>query len=490
MNITREEIDKLSSVIKLEIAEEDYLPNVDSALRQQRRNAQMPGFRKGKVPMGIIKKTYGSKFKMDEINRLISEKLLEYIKEEELPVIGEPMPSEERNTPSDDFANQKDFEFYFEIGLAPQVNINFEETTLPYYVIKVEDKFIEESIKGFQKQFSERKVRDEITEDEMLVGDFVEVNQEGEAIENGIEAEEVTISLKMMKDDDIKKMFIGKKNDEEIIFNVKKAYPNEAELANMLNIDKELVEEMTGDFKFTISEIAEFIPAEVNAELFQNAFPEDDIETEEEFRERIARDYREEFEHSSDYKLKEDFVDNIIEEQNIELPESILKRKLLQEHESLNKDNIDQEFEKMRKSLKWIFIKQEIAKKYDIKVSEEEIANIASEKLMQQVQQSYGFDPSLLGAEFFESQVQELLKDEKNKDNLAQEVVDIKAIQIIKENVKRDEKEVSLEEFKAIMGIDNEKQENEEKSVETDSDSENEETNENQTQNEEEKNVE
>ncbi len=452
MNITKENKEGLNAVIKVNIEEKDYREKVNKIIKDYKKKARIDGFRTGHVPEGLIRKMYGKAILVDEVNKLISESLTKYIREENLKVLGEPLPSKEEQKEIN-FDTDKDFEFAFEVGLAPEVEIKLSKRDkVPYYDIKVDDELRQKQIEQLTKQFGSFASVEEIADKEMLKGDFVELDDEKKPKEDGIKADDVTISLEMMKDEEILKQFIGKKVGDKVVFNVRKAYPNDTEISSMLRIDKDKAEQVQGDFEYEIKNIQKFVPAEVNQELFDKAYGEGNVKSEEEFKEKVTEGIKQSLVKESDYRFGVDAKKKLVKKFDPELPEQFLKRWLMESNEGkLTEEQLDNDFPAFIEDLKWQLIKDQIAKDEEIKIAEEEVLATAKELTAMQFQQ-YGMGG--LPDEHLENYAKEILKKDEERRKIQDKLQEDKVLENLKEKIKLDTKAVSVKEFEKIWEAD------------------------------------
>ncbi|MBL7112138.1 MAG: trigger factor family protein, partial [Bacteroidales bacterium] len=258
MNITKENIDGLNAVLKIKLDEEDYSERMEKVLKDYRKTAKMPGFRPGKIPAGLIKKLYGTPVLIEEINKIVSKSITKYLIDEKLNILGEPLPNEEMNKEFD-WEKQKEFEFAFDLGLSPELNLALtQKDKVPFYTIDVDNKMIESTKENYAQRLGTLEPAGKIEGNDLLKGHFVQVDETETEMEDGITSEDSTMSLEVMKDEKIKKSFHGKIVGDSVIMDVKKAYPNDTELASILKIDKQHVPEISPLFKFTVNEISRF----------------------------------------------------------------------------------------------------------------------------------------------------------------------------------------------------------------------------------------
>ncbi len=445
MNITRENKNEVNATLKILVEKPDYEKAVEDSLKDFRKKANIPGFRPGKVPAGLVKKRFGKGILVEEVNKILSENLSKYIVEEKLQLLGEPLPNEAEQKDIDWDADES-FEFAFDVALAPDVKVLLDKNMeLPYYKIKVSKEMIDEQIDRIQTQTGKNIPADDVKEKGLVRGDFVQLDENGEEVENGIRPEGILVSVDLIKDEEIKKEFIGKKKDDVIIFDPVKAYNNRHEVGHMLNISHEDAETLDSNFKFTIKEILEFRKAELNEELFKKMYGEEsEIKTEEDLRNKVKEEIAENLAFSSDHKFTIDARDFLLEKTDVELPEEFLKRWLLKVNKELTEEQIENEFDGFTKDLKWQLIKDAIAKDNDLKVEPDEAADYAKQVARAQYNQYGIFD---VPDEQLESYAKMIMEKPEERENIYKKLQEEKVINVVKENVKIDEKEVTRDEF-------------------------------------------
>lgn len=454
MNIVKENINDLTAVLKVNITKDDYTEKVENVIKDYRKKARIDGFRPGKIPTGLIKKMYGKGILVEEVNKLISESLTNYIRDEKLNLLGEPLPSENQKTA--DFDNETEFEFLFDVAIAPEVEIKLsKKDKVPYYSIKVDDKLLESHTDNYTRKFGEFKDVEETTDIEMLTGNFIQLNEEGNILEDGIKADDVRITIEYIKDADIKTAFAGKKVGDKINLDVRKAYPSDSEIASMLKIDKEKAKEISGDFQFEIVKVQRFEKAEINQELYDKAFGKDVIKSDEEFKAKVTEEIKSNFVKETDYRFMIDAKQKFVEKINPELPTEFLKRWLTIVNEGkFTAEQIEEEYPKFEDDLKWQLIKDQIIRDNEIKVEESEVLDAAKEVTAAQFAQ-YGL--ANMPDEQLEQYAQEILKKDDERRKLYEKKFEDKVVDFIKDLVKLDTKEVTTEEFQKLWENDQKK---------------------------------
>jgi len=387
---------------------------------------------------------YGKAILVDEINKMLSESLVDYLKKEELNILGEPLPSQDSE--SIDFDNQKVFDFKFDVAFAPEFEVKLSKREkLNYYVLKPDEKLIDDTINNYAYQNGENVPVDEITEkEETLKGDIVQLDADNNPLEDGIKKENGLMSLQVMKDEDIKKQFEGKKVGDAVDFDLKKAYPNDTEIASLLEISKEDAAKVEGNFRITINEINKFTPAEVNQELYDKIYGEGTVTSDEQFREKIVEEIKENFKYQSEYKFMLDAKEKLIKKLDLDLPDEFLKRWLDATNKELTKEQIEEEYDKFKEDMQWQLIVDKIYKDNDFKVEESEVMDYAKESTRQQFMQ-YGL--SYIPDEQLENYAKEIASKPEERRKILDKLAENKAVEFIKESVKIEEKEVSLDEF-------------------------------------------
>ena len=394
MKISFECADKINGLLTMTVEKADYQDAVEKQLKNYRKKAQVPGFRPGMVPMGMIKKQYGTAVKVDEVNKLLGEKLYEYVRENKIQMLGEPLPNQEKQIPQD-FENADDLTFVFDIAVAPEFKAELTgRDKIDYYTIKVDDKMLDDQVQMYASQ----------------AGEFVKAE----------------------------------------VFNPKKAYPdNDAEVAALLKVKKEEVKDLNADFSFQITEIRHFQPAEVDQKLFDRVFGEGEVKDEKAFRAKIAEGIAPQLQQNSDYKFLLDVRKHMEKKVGkLEFPEALLKRVMLQNNQDKGADFVEKNFEGSIKELAWHLIKEQLVAAQNIKVEDADVKNVAKEAMRAQFAQ-YGM--SNVPDDVLENYANEQLKKRENIDNFVDRAVDVKLTEALKNVVKLNAKEVTFEEFNKLM---------------------------------------
>ena len=449
MNITFEAPDKINGLLTITVEKEDYQEKVEKTLKDYRKRAQVPGFRPGMVPMGMIKKQYGTAVKVDEVNRLLGDKLMEYIRENNIQMLGEPLASEKQE--AQDLEKDGPFTFVFDIAVAPEFKAELSgRDKIDFYTIDVDDKLIDQQVQMYASQAGEFVKGEVFSGNDTLTGDLRQLDDKGNTLEGGITTEGGMIMPAYIKVEDQKKLFDGCKPGDIITFNPKKAYPdNDAEVAALLKVEKEQVKDLTSDFSYQVTEIRHFQPAEVNQALFDRVYGEGTVKDEKEFREKIAEALKGQLVQNSDYKFFLDLRAHMEKKVGkLEFPEALLKRVMLNNNNDKGEDFVEKNFEGSIKELKWHLIKEKLVAANEIKVEEDDLKAVAKEAVRQQfIQYGMGNVPD----DVLENYAAEQLKKRENLDNFVDRAVDEKLVEKLKTVVKLNEKTVSLDEFNKML---------------------------------------
>jgi len=448
MNIKFESADKINGKMTITIEQADYQEAVEKKLKDYRKKAQVPGFRPGMVPMGLIKKQYGTAVKADEVNRILGEKLYEYVRENKIQMLGDPLPAEGQNPL--DLQGDGPFEFVFDIAVAPEFKAELtNKDKVDFYTIKVDDKLIDDQVQMYASQAGEFVEAQQWSGNDTLKGDLRQLDAKGNTLEGGITTEGGMIMPSYMKGEDEKKKFDGAKLGDIITFNPKKAYPdNDAEVAALLKVDKEVVKDLDCEFSYQITEIRHFQPAAVDAKLFERVFGEG-VKDEADFRQRIADSLKAQLVANSDFKFLQD-VRKYVEKKvgDLQFPEALLKRIMLQNNQDKGEEFVEKNFDASIAELKWHLIKEQLVAAAQIKVEEADLKAVAKEAIRAQFAQ-YGM--SNVPDDVLENYADEQLKKRENVDNFVDRAVDVKLTAALKGIVKLNEKEVTLEDFNKMM---------------------------------------
>ena len=450
MNVSLQNIDKVSALLTVKLEKADYQEKVDKALKSFRQKAQMPGFRKGMVPMSLIKKMYGKSVLAEEVNKLLSETVFKYIQDNKVNILGEPMPDEDKQ-PAIDFDTMEEFEFLFDIALAPEFKAEVSaEDKVDYYDIEVSDEMVNNQIKAYTQRNGKYEKVDTYADKDMLKGLLAELDEEGNAKEGGIQVEGAVMMPAYMKNDEQKVIFANAKVNDVLVFNPHTAWDgNPAELASLLKIDKESAAEMKSDFSFQVEEITRFVEGELNQEIFDQVFGEGTVKTEEEFRVKVKEAIAKQFVADSDYKFLIDLRKVLMEKVGkLEFPDALLKRIMRANNPDKDEKFVEDNYGKSIEELTWHLIKEQLVKANDIKVEQQDIANMAREATRAQFAQ-YGM--LNIPDELVENYVKEMLKKKESVEGLVNRVVETKLTNAIKPQVTLEHKSISAEDFNKMF---------------------------------------
>ncbi len=449
MNITKENLDELNAVVKVKVEKDDYEERVSNVLKDYRKKARIDGFRPGKVPFGLINKMYRKPVLVEEINKLLSESLTNYLVEEKLNVLGEPLPHEDEK-PDIDWDRDTEFEFAFDLGLAPEPELSVStKDKIPYYQIKIDKDLRNKYIDNYTSRLGSFREVDEVVEKEVVKADIIQLDLEGNIKEDGIAVEDASVSVEMIKDENIKKKFIGAKAGDIINLDLRKAFPSDAELTSMLKIEKEKLQEVTGEFQLTINSISKYENAEINQELWDKLYGEGQVKSEEEFMKKIDEEIEANLKNDSEYRFKIDAKDFLVKKFKKSLPKEFLIRWLLTANEGkASREEIEKDYEHFEEDLKWQLIKNKLIEENKIAVTDEELLETAKEFTRAQFMQ-YGL--SNIPDEHLETYAKESLNREKERKSLYEKKYEDKVIELLKGMVKVDEKEISSEKFDKLF---------------------------------------
>ena len=448
MNITKENIDDLNAVLKIQVDKADYDGNVEKVLRDYRKKANIKGFRPGMVPIGLIKKMYGRAVQIDEINKVVTENIQKYLADEKIEVLGDPLPRMD-DQEKIDFDTQESFTFSFDLGLAPAFELKLSnKNKVPYYEIDADEKMKNDYLENYTRRYGKFEKADLSEEKDMLKGKIEALDADGNPVAEGIIADDTTLSIDIIKDKKIKKQFIGRAEKETIDFDLRKAFPNDFEIAGLLKKQKDEVTGINGDFRFTVNEVSRFHPAEIVQELFDRIYGEGVVSSEEDFRKRIDEEINTNLKNESNYKLSLDLKKLATEKTEFSLPEEFLKRWLLKVNEKTTEEQIEKEFGTFKDDLKWQLIRNKVARMNDVKITEEELQKEAENIARYQFRQ-YGLFYAT--DEQVSNYAKETLKREEDAKKIADKILEEKVIELLKGMVKLENKTVTIEEFNKLF---------------------------------------
>tara|TARA_Y100001978_G_scaffold203321_1_gene228230 strand:- start:188 stop:1525 length:1338 start_codon:yes stop_codon:yes gene_type:complete len=439
MNITQERIDDLNALLKVRVSAADYQEKVDAVIQKYRKTANIPGFRKGKVPVGQIKKMYGKAILVEEVNKLIQEGIYNYITENKVEVLGNPLPT----TTEVDWNNASDFDFEFEMGLSPTFELKMDKKSkFDYLKIEADKKMVDHYITDMAKRYGSMTNPEKSEKTDLMMGEFTQLDAEGNVLEGGIN-HTASVALDVVSDKKAQKALTGVAQDEEVVVKITNEFSSD--VAHMLNISKEDAENLNSDFRFTVKSINRMTPAEMNQELFDKVFGKDAVKNKKEFKAKIKEEVEKSFVGESDNKLKNDVILHLIEKVKLELPDTFLKKWLVQTNENgLTAQQVEAEYEQYSKSLKWQLIENKIIKDNELEVKHEDVIAHTKELILQNFAQ-YG-QPAPEDKKLDEIAAQVLTNEEERK-KVYNQLYDAKTLELYKAKFKLTEQTVTYDEF-------------------------------------------
>jgi trigger factor len=448
MNITKTDLDALNAILNVKIEKADYEEKVEKAMKDLRKKASIKGFRPGMVPAGLVKKMYGKNVLIDEVNKILSDSLWNYVVENKVSILGEPLATE-NNLDKIDLDSEPTFEFTFEIGLSPEIDITIDKKVkLPLYSLSVDKESIDNFKTYYTRNYGSYMPTDQSEEKSMLKGRMAQLNDDGKETEDGIVNEESKMLVSVIKDEEIKKQFIGLTVNQYVSFDIKKAFPNDDEIAGLLNQKKQDLVLTTNNFGFTVKEVTSFVDAEINQELWDKIYGKDVVTSEEQFLEKITTEISESYKAESEYKLKADIRSQLMAQATFELPNDFLKKWLKKTSEKeLTDEVLEKEYPAFQEDIKWQLVKEKFIKENDLKISEEEVTELAKQVAMAQFRQ-YGMNN--VPEEYLDEMAKRILSNEKEKKRIEEKKVEDKVLEFVKESINLEIKEITPEEFRKL----------------------------------------
>ncbi len=450
MEISLQNVSDVQAKLMVKLVLADYEEKVNKSLKTFRQKANIPGFRPGMVPMSLIKRQYGTAIKVDEINKVLQEALYNYIKENKLEVLGEPLPDEEQQK-SINIAQQDDMVFAFDLAIAPKFDATLTaEDVIPYYNIKVTDEMVENQVKMYTQRNGHYDSVDSYQVGDMVKGIVTELDAEGNVKEEGIHVEDAVMLPEYMKDEESKNLFNGAKKDDIITFNPRKAYDNsEIELTSLLKISKEQAADVQGDFTFQITDITRYTEGELNQEIFDQVFGEGKVKDEEDFRAKVKADIQAQFTPESDYRFLIDVREYMMNRiGKLPFAEELLRKILVNSREEKDTEKLEEEFPKTLEELQWHLIKEELIKNADIKIEQQDITDQARAAVRAQFAQ-YGM--TTVPDDLLDNYAKEMLQKKESVEGLANRALDNKLVAALKKTAKLKKKTVSVEDFNKLF---------------------------------------
>ncbi|CAA0153986.1 peptidyl-prolyl cis/trans isomerase (trigger factor) [Tenacibaculum maritimum] len=434
MNITKENVDALNAVVKVDIVAEDYEVKVAKVLSDYRKNANIPGFRKGHVPMGMVKKQYGKSVMIDEVNKLLQESLNKFLVEEKLDILGNPLPRIQEDFNWD----AGEFSFEFELGLAPEFDVNLKsKKKVTQYNIVANDELLDKEVENIQSRYGKMSAKEEVTEEANVTGTFTseekEINKKS------------TVSLKDIKGKTNLKKFVGAKVGDVLTLKTKNLFEDEHKLQGALGVAHDDVHGLDITVSFTIEEITEIALAELNQELFDKLFADGSVKTVTELKEKIKEDAEKQFQQQADQQLLNAVTEHLVEETKFDLPKDFLQKWLQTAGEKqLTEEEAAEEYNKSEKGLRYQLIEGKIMKDNDIKLEYAELVDYAKGFIKAQMAQFGNMNPEEKELDDIAGRV---LSNQEEAKRLQEQLISQKLVAFYKENLSFDTKEVSYEEF-------------------------------------------
>ena len=447
MNISLQNVSNVSAVLTAQIEKADYQEKVEKSLKTLRQRVNMPGFRKGMVPMELIKKQYGVSVLLEEVDKLLQEKVGEYIRENKVNMLGTPLPKENNI----DFSKDENFEFSFDIALAPEFSIELSNNdAVDYYDIDVTDDMVDQQVKMYAQRNAKYDKVEEYQDKDMLKGLLAELDENGSTKEGGVQVEGAVMMPSYMKNDDQKAIFNGAKVNTVLVFNPSVAFDNnEAELASLLKVKKEEVANYKGNFSFQIEEITRMVPGELNQELFDQVLGEGKASNEEEFRAQVKESIATQFVADSDYKFLIDLrAYTMGKVGKLEFADDLMKRIMLENNKEKGEEYVNENYDKSLEELTWHLIKEKLVEANGIKVEQADIQNMAKEATRAQFAQ-YGMIN--VPDELLDNYSKEMLKKRESVEALVNRVIETKLAAAVKGQITLNHKAISVEDFNKMF---------------------------------------
>lgn len=450
MEIVRENIDELNAILKVKIVKEDYNESYEKALKNARKQVQMPGFRPGQVPASVVKKKYGISILSEELDKLLNQALFDYIKENDLDVLGQPLP--QSNTSQEaDWKNPNDFEFSYEIGLAPSFEVKLTKKEKHVYnKVKVDSELVDKQINDFAKRYGKLVSIDKSEDNDMIMASFRELDADDKVLEGGF-THSSTVSIEFTEDKKAKKKLTGLKVGDSLIIDPITISRGAADLAAMLNISKEAAEKFDKNVELTVTEVKRMEPANVDQELINKIYGEGTIDGVDALRAKIEDEMSAMFSNDSDRLFKKDFANKTIKKLDLTLPNEFLKKWIGISNKEVTAEQIEAEYDQYAESLKWQLIENKIIKDNDLQVSNDEAVEYTKELLGNQYAQ-YGM--MIPEEKEFNKMVMTVLGNEEEGKKIYDALYDKKVLTYLKDSVKVDEKELSYDEFVKVASAE------------------------------------
>lgn len=447
MNISQEKKDNLNAVIKININTEDYQARVDKAIKDQAKKAQIPGFRKGMVPSSHVKRMYGKSILVDEVNNLLSDTLNNYISEQQLEVLGQPLPMvDDSKAYNWDFNDN--FEFNYEVGLAPEFNVDMTSADqLTSYKIKVDDETLASRISNLRRSYGKMTNPDVSADNDVLYAELKQLSPDGSVFEDGI-SNTASVRIDQIQDEAIKASLIGLKKDDVVEFDIQKAFNNEpARIAALLKIDEAAAADLKSNFQLTVKNVNRLEESDLDQAFFDKIFGEGVVTTEEEFRARITEELENMMVQDADNKLQGEMYNYVLNKVNFELPDEFLKRWLKVTNEKLSDEELQGGYADFAKNLKWTLIGNKIIRDNNIQIQYEEVLDLAKQRIDSQFRM---YSPQPISEEQLNQYAVQFLQDKENANRIFEEAKSLKVFEFLKGVVTLNEQEITFDEFSKL----------------------------------------
>ena len=451
MDITRTNIDSLNAELNIKLGKDDYQKKVDTVLSDYQRKVKMNGFRPGKVPMGMIRKMYGKSVLVDEINSLISKSIYEYLQENKIDILGNPLPKKEEESKID-WDNQQDFEFTYEMGLAPEVRVKIKDEKVAKYNVLPDDSLVNKYVDYLRKRHGKYVDTENSEKEDLVYGDFVELSDDESVKEGGIFKENSPVSPTAIKSDAVQQLFLNKSVGHSFVVNPKDIEESETAISTMLGLEKGKLETISDKFKFTVTRISRIELAELKQEFYDMVYGPGVIKDDKGFMDKVATEALTMVQNESDRKFSNDVVEKALSKTKIDLPDEFLKKWLVQSNEKpITPEQVEEEYETFSKGMKWQLIKGSLSKEHNVEVTEEETLNEARSFIQNQYAQ-YGqanIDPKEL-----DDIAKKIIASDEERRKINDNLIDTKIIKLLRDSVKTNEVDISYEEFVKVASDD------------------------------------
>lgn len=450
MEITKEQIDDLNVLIRIRVGEQDYTESVEKAIKNLKNKVTIPGFRRGMVPAGMIRKMYGKAVLSDEVSKITVEKLFHFLDENKIEYLGNPLPNAEKNNV--DWDAQKEFEFYYDLGLSPKFAVVLPtDKKFTHYQIEAEPEVVADEIEKLRRRYGKSIKAETVEEDDMIVVRLTELNEDGSEKEGGI-SKPTYITLDTIEDEATRQLLIGKNVGDEVILDPRKVYKDNLTISIYLGIKPEEVDQISQQFKLTIKTISRLEPAEMDQEFFDRVFGQDVVHSEEEFKNKVAEVLKFDLQQESNARLMNEIRDAVLTATQFELPDNFLKRWIKvknAEDKNFNPDTVDDEYNKGREVIRWELIRKQVAEQNNIQVQHEEMMNEARRMVINRVQQ--------MGYSLPEDRVDELanrlLASIEERDKIVTYIIEVKVLEYIKSQLNVSPEPIGYNEFLEKLNI-------------------------------------